>query len=891
VKITDAQWQRVSRLLDEALEVEPALREQWLDKLAAEHSDLRDTLRDLLNGEGAGAETGDFLPSLARLGERTAAGVGAGDLVGPYRLIRELGAGGMASVWLAERADGSLRRRVALKLPRVLFSDGGLAARMARERDILAALEHPSIARLYDAGVEPDGRPYLAIEYVDGVPLDVYAREHALTVLQRLELFLQIARALAFAHGRLIVHRDLKPANILVTAAGEVRLLDFGIARLLQTELTEGAHHTQFGSRAFTPWYAAPEQFTGEPITVATDVYSLGVLLYELLAGASPYASARNTPAALEEAVLTLEPPPASSVANLADRRALRADLDNVLGRALKKSPPARYASVEAFAADIERYLEGRPVTARSPSRWYVARKFVRRNSVTLGVGAVVVCALVGGLGAALWQAREAARQRAIALERLTEAEDAGDFMSAVLIEGIQRSETVTLDELLARSESIAERSGQGDPRLRRFAVNFVAKWYISYGLYDRAERFLTRNLDAAPTEPSSPASQLLCTRAEAWANMGRRDEAVAALMQEISRSQNDPAAAAHCLFVRGRIAATERDLKGALDYSLEGQRRADEGGQRSLVERATELAQIGYAWSVNEDPDQAESYFARSLAMFAQAGRAEADATVSLRGSWGQAAINRGTPLQGLALFDEALAISKRRSPTGEPPAALAANRATVLRLLGRFDEAKPATDFAADLAARTGTSAERIYALHAGADLARRMGDYARAQTLLNQAALQLGAAKVRAQGVADNRHQLFQAQLWMDVGRFAEAADAFGHLIGNYTELGCCGAALNFALIGRAELFLARHRVDAAVADAQRALEVSKRAQGSTPYSSHTGLAWLTMGRARQARGDTALAREAFSNAVSHLAKTLGEQHPDARSANRALMELRN
>ena len=887
MRITDEQWQRVSRLLDEALDMQPALHEQWLAGLPAEHADLRETLRNLLRAN-AEAETRDFLPDLEKLGTRAIADAAAGDLVGPYRLIRELGSGGMASVWLADRADGTLRRQVALKVAKVTFSDGGLAARMSRERDILATLEHPNIARLYDAGVDPIGRPWLAMEYVEGVALDAHASSNALSVRQRLELFLQVARAVAFAHGRLVVHRDLKPANILVTPAGEVRLLDFGIARLLDAGMPSGAQHTQFAVRAFTPLYAAPEQFTGEPVTVSTDVYSLGVLLYELLSGVSPYASFRNTPAVLEEAVLTKGPASASSVASAIDRRALRGDLDNILARALEKVPAERYASVEAFAADVERHLDGRPIVARAPSRWYVAQKFARRNALALGVFAIVASALIVGLGTALWQAREAARQRTIALDRLTEARDASDFMSALLIEGIRTNESVTLDELLERSEDIAESLGQGDPKLRAYAVNFVANWYNTYGLHERAEKFLTRNLEAMPEAPPSRIAQLVCTRAEAWASLGRRDEAVKTLMTEVERLRDEPAVAAQCLLGRARIAVSERDV-AAVDYALEAQRLADEGGERSAIDRATELALIGYAWSVKENPDQANLYFSQAMDLFVKAGRAQADPAIGLRGSWGQALINRGTPREALRLFDEAIAISRRRSPNGEPPPALAANRATVLRLLARFDEARPATDYAVELANNQGSRAEQVYALHAKADLARRMGDTELAQASLDEAVARQGGGSIRASGVVGNRHTLFQAQLWADVGRNEEAREAFTTLIGNYTKLQCCGGALTFALTGRAGVLLAEGNVTAAAVDAERALQVARRAQGDAPWSSHSGLAWLTTGRVHRAQGKVQLAIDAFTSASSHLGQTLGREHPDTLSADRALAEL--
>ncbi len=296
----------------------------------------------------------------------------AGMLVGPYRLLREIGTGGMGAVWLAERADGMLKRRVALKLPRLAWDIPGLAGRMERERDILAELEHQNIARLYDAGVDAQGRPYLAMEYVEGRPLDVYCREHGLGVQERLGLFLQVARAVAHAHARLVVHRDLKPTNILVTSDGSVRLLDFGIAKLLEGEVgRESANEsllTQLGGRALTPDYASPEQIRGQAITVAVDIYSLGVVLYELLTGERPYKVA--SAAMLEDAVVRLEAPLASSVAHdKARARELRGDLDTIVAKALKKS------SAPAGRSRSNRVWCSRRAGARDRIRASVIRK------------------------------------------------------------------------------------------------------------------------------------------------------------------------------------------------------------------------------------------------------------------------------------------------------------------------------------------------------------------------------------------------------------------------------------------------------------------------------------------------------------------------------------
>jgi serine/threonine-protein kinase len=309
---------RLSVLLDQAMDMPPGERQAWLARLAGDDAPLGGTLRRLLATRAA-RETGAMLERGAHAefaraaGDFAAPGPGhpqVDDRVGPWRLLRELGVGGMGAVWLAERSDGSLGRKVALKLPHLGWTPG-LAERFRREREILARLEHPHIARLYDAGIDDRGRPWMALEYVEGRPIDVYCRERGLGLRERLRLMLQVAAAVAFAHGRLVVHRDLKPANILVTGEGEVRLLDFGIAKLLRGETDPAAdlapptQLTRAGSELLTPAYAAPEQVSGGPVGTGTDVHALGVLLYELLAGVRPF---QGTPREVEAAVLALDP-------------------------------------------------------------------------------------------------------------------------------------------------------------------------------------------------------------------------------------------------------------------------------------------------------------------------------------------------------------------------------------------------------------------------------------------------------------------------------------------------------------------------------------------------------------------------------------------------------
>src|SRR5438477_6256661 len=285
MKFTDQQWLTLSRLLDEALALPAADRQAWLEALPSAVDGLGPTLRELLSRE-AGGESDAFLKTLPRLGpslrdsgDAGSARLRAGVAVGSYRLLRELGRGGMGSVWLAERTDGVLKRPVALKLPHAGAYGAHFVQRFARERDILAALSHPHIARLYDAGLADDGQPFLALEYIDGEPLGKYADGRRLNIPGRLALFRQILDAVQYAHARLVAHRDLKPSNILVDGDGNVRLLDFGIAKLIANDAGAESDLTQAAGLLFTPDYASPEQIAGVPLTIATDVYSLGVIL------------------------------------------------------------------------------------------------------------------------------------------------------------------------------------------------------------------------------------------------------------------------------------------------------------------------------------------------------------------------------------------------------------------------------------------------------------------------------------------------------------------------------------------------------------------------------------------------------------------------------------
>jgi WD40 repeat protein/serine/threonine protein kinase/TPR repeat protein len=423
-----AEYPRLSQLLDQALDQPPAERAAWLRDLARSEPKSAAVLRELFASQAAAQASGllEDRELLTRFLESTIEAEPAliGKQIGPYRVLALLGHGGMGSVWLAERIGGSFQRQVALKLIHPALAGQVMTARLGREREILASLHHPHIARLFDAGVAEDGQSYLALEYVAGTSLTSYCDSHRLPIRERLQLFQQVLGAVQYAHAHLVIHRDLKPSNILVTEEGQVQLLDFGIAKLLTEGEGKETQLTQLGGRALTPDYAAPEQIAGAPITIAADVYALGVMLYELLSGERPYRLKRDSRGALEEAILQGDVAPPSQVRpseSALQARAttgrklakmLRGDLDTITLKALKKSPAERYPTANAFGEDIARFLRGDVVLAQPDSFAYRTLKFVRRHLIAIAVACALVLTLTGGLAATSYEARVASVQR-----------------------------------------------------------------------------------------------------------------------------------------------------------------------------------------------------------------------------------------------------------------------------------------------------------------------------------------------------------------------------------------------------------------------------------------------------------------------------------------------
>jgi eukaryotic-like serine/threonine-protein kinase len=517
MKIASHDWQALSRLLDDALALPVAARLSWLSQLGSEHAALRPVLQDLLTREDL-SETSGFLEALPKISlpaePPSGTGPKPGDVVGPYRLERLLGSGGMSTVWIAERFDGLLKRKVALKLPQVSGQIAGLAARMERERDILASLQHPHIARLYDTGIARDGHPYLAIEYVDGEPIDRYCTSRQLDLRTRLRLIVQVARAVAFAHAHLVIHRDLKPSNILVDAQGEVHLLDFGIATLLEVRGASGGLQSQSALTRqmgvlLTPEYASPEQVRGERAITASDVYSLGINICELLTGRRPYQVEAVDQISLAAAILEAPAtPPSSLAAEPALCRTLRGDLDSIVLKALRKKPQERYATVAELADDIERYLQGGAVRARAGNKWYLARKFVARHRMAAATATMVVAALATGLAGVSWDAHRIALERdyasqAAAREQAIRYYLTNMFRASVAAHG---QEPTTARAMLDRSAQRVLREYKDDPLVRGKVVESLADLYGALEDVEGARPLLEGFLAQADAERDSEA-------------------------------------------------------------------------------------------------------------------------------------------------------------------------------------------------------------------------------------------------------------------------------------------------------------------------------------------------------------------------------------------------
>ncbi len=717
--LSPERWQEISPYLDQVLSLPEDERAAWLRSFRTERPELADLLFELLEEHRAAAKE----HFLERGPEVVANSSLAGQIIGAYRLLSPIGQGGMGSVWLAERSDGRFERKVAVKFLRFSVAAPGGPARFKREGRILGQLAHPHIAELMDAGVTANGEPFLVIEHIDGQDIDKYCDQHRLGVEARVKLFLDVLSAVGHAHSNLIVHRDIKPSNVLVRNDGEVKLLDFGIAKLLADDATPGNATllTAEGGGALTPQFAAPEQVTGGAITTATDVYASGVLLYLLLTGQHPAGPGSQSSAELVKAIVETDPARASDVVTSsksgiavenADGRAttpeklhhlLRGDLDTILSKALKKNPQERYLTVVVFAEDLQRYLAHEPISARPDTLGYRAAKFVRRNRLAVSLASLALLAVIAGLAGTLIQARTAGRQRDFAYRQLNRVEYVNQFNHFLLTDAAPSGKLITVDELLERAEDIVERENyQKNPAEHVELLVSIGMQYWDREEYNKAPPILQRAYQLSrPLQDHSARAQASCALARALIRQSLKEsqsEQAEALVQEgLSELPDEPQFAPDrifCLLSGSIVADWGGTSHEAVARAQSAERVLDQSVFASDYARLKVLMLLGVVAQGPGYSRESLDAYQRASALITSLGYDRTRTAADLFAGWGFSLLNAGRTVEAENVLHRALDISREAQLEGETDQLLLYANERALRELGRFKEAAEYAD-----------------------------------------------------------------------------------------------------------------------------------------------------------------------------------------------------
>jgi eukaryotic-like serine/threonine-protein kinase len=628
---TRAFWNRVEALFTDALDLGAAERAGLLDEQGGDDDAVRAEVQSLLD---AYARATAFMPPATASAEpdRLPARLHEGDTAGAFRLVRRIASGGMGTVYLAERMEGGFTQSVAVKVIAAAVAHEDAARRFRIERQILASLRHPYIVSLVDGGVTPRGEAYLVMELVEGVPITTYCREHGLDVRARLTLFRHVCDAVQYAHARSVIHRDLKPANILVTSDGVPKVLDFGVAKLVSDPGADGTDRTELGMGPLTPGYASPEQLRGLPITTASDIYALGIVLYELLAGVRPYETAGKPLDEVLKIVVesdtvrpSLATPDAHDSPPYDRRRVLKGDLDAIVLKALRKDPVERYASADAVSRDIGLWLDGQPVDAQVPSLGYVARKFVARHRLVFASASLSAVLVMAALGAALWQARVARTERDRAQAEAARARMATAFLGRVFQGAnpvMARGHTVTARDLLDSGTASIRAELRDQPEVQAPLLLIMAHAYDGLSATDKAvplaeQALALRERSHAPAADLGEAAFLL---GALYRRQGRAAEAVPLLersvsLREASLGPDDPDLASSLSQL-----ALARDASGHGDGVLEIFQRAIRIRERATPKSAllgSLYNSMGAALQQRGDFAGARSAYQRSIAIY----------------------------------------------------------------------------------------------------------------------------------------------------------------------------------------------------------------------------------------------------------------------------------
>lgn len=892
-------WSDLNPYFNRALELDSAERAEWLAGLAEREPGMARRIGELL----ALRERPDFAQFLADEPLRPDADDGvtlAGRQLGPYLIEAQIGRGGMGSVWRAHRTDGRYDNVVAVKFIHAAWIGGDGERRFRIEGNLLGRLDHPHIARLLDAGVLEGAQPYLVLEYVEGEPIDAFCEREQLDAQARVRLFIDVLEAVAHAHARLIVHRDIKPSNIFVTRSGSVKLLDFGIGKLLVADESEAAALTKSHVSALTPLYAAPEQLFGQPVSTASDVYSLGLVLYVLLTGAHPLGSAQRSTAELIDSIATEEAPLASSVGTIAriPRGTLQGDLDNILRKALKKEPEERYASAAAFADDLRHFLTHEPVRARADTLRYRTQKFVRRNRGGVAAGLLILTAIAAGFGGTLWQAhrantnaRLAERAREQAVDRLNSAEASSEFLSFLLEQGADKP--FTTPQLLERGEDIVKRQFRSDPAMRGELLFMLADLHAASGESSKGETlFREAKAAAGETNNISLQARIDCSLALELAEKGDVEQSLAMLNTSVQRLASlpdpEPGSRASCLversevdLVAGNVPAALADARAALaalGIPRTGQRSEALTIRMALADAELRTGQTAHA--VDE--------YTRSIDELTSMGREQTQFAADALANLGLVLSKSGQWLRGTAAYERAITTERRVAAGNQTNPGTLINYAKLLNDVGRTSEALPLLDEAYSIAKREENSRAMAQADFLGAPTWCSMGKLDECAQRLHRA----GELLHRQLHENNPMWGTFEVELAeLDIAR-GQPDSARSHLH-NALAIFQAGSDRNpnalRALALQAELELRAKDIGAANVDATALLSKARDFLDGFHESAWLGRALLVQGEVLAAQGNRDTARSTLTEAQTMLHETIGDAAPWTRQADAALAKL--
>jgi eukaryotic-like serine/threonine-protein kinase len=883
------QWRPFSEYLDQALDLPEADRAAWLAALAQSSPELAASVSEALSQRERSGYA-EFLaePFLSR--EHIAGATLIGRLVGPYVIEAEVGRGGMGSVWRARRVDQRFETTVAIKFLHASWIGRQGEQRFRSEGQMLGRLDHPNIARLIDAGLLDATHPYLVLEYVEGEAIDAYCAAKNLSVEARVDLFLGVLAAVAHAHSHLIVHRDIKPSNIFVTDGGSVKLLDFGIAKLLD-DATGAAALTKSGGTALTPQFAAPEQLLGQAVTTATDVYSLGLVLYVLLTGRHPILTESESGAQLIHAVLTEDAPQASSVPNMPPpwRRSLQGDLDNILGKALKKVPAERYASVGAFADDLKRYLTHEPVKACADTATYRLTKFVRRHRGGVLSGLLTVLVLCAATITTFLQKLEADRQRDAAQFEARHAESANEFLDFLLqSDGGTSQASLSPTARIDLGARMLENQYRGDPRFEGRMLVELSDQYRAKDATRQAVALDTRayalGRDARDPELMALA-QCEAAYAETVAGITESASQRVAEAKQILEQLRAPSAIlqVHCRRADAELAVRKGNTAAAEQILIGARGLLEESGQTYRLAYTSVLNDLGGVYNDTLRLSDALAMTKLIGATHEKYGRGSTGARIVALQNEATVLFNMGELRASFAVAED---VRKRRlaiEGDASGPLSMTVNAAMLLVRLGRTQEGVDLARTAIERAQSAGNSRWLILALRTVCMGYVHLGQMPEAESALQEMTTALDKDGLtmdpRFRGLADTLRGLVELHRGDPAAALNSANAALGGMAG-----GANGKPLDVrpSLDLAANAALALGRPAEAERFAREALAVSEAVARGPETSANVGEALLLLAKAEIAQGRTAEARPLLERAARCLANGVGRDHDLTREA---------